>query len=146
AVLTIKKASIGFGGKSKAGFWQPVRLTIVAGAEGARGSLQLVVPDGDQVPVIYSDDTRGAIDLSPGEERTVLLYAKSGPIDSPIDARLVRTDGIVLWQQLLTADAANLRSTQELIVSLGPSLGLDEAAATIRRRGEAAVSTVQVTA
>src|SRR5689334_8303045 len=82
-VLTIKKSSVGFGGKLKAGFWQPVRLTIVAGDEGARGSLQLVVPDGDQVPVIYRDDARRAIDLNPGQEQTVLLYAKSGPIDAP---------------------------------------------------------------
>src|SRR3954469_4408571 len=28
-ILTIKKATIGFAGKFKAGFWQPVRLTIV---------------------------------------------------------------------------------------------------------------------
>ena len=79
-----------------------VPLTIVAGAEGARGSLQLVVPDGDQVPVIYSDDTRGAIDLSPGEERTVLLYAKSGPIDSPRFARC--RCRIRIWRSLNSRD------------------------------------------
>ena len=51
-VLTIKKVSVGFGGKFKAGFWQPVRVTVVAGAAGAQGRLELVVPDGDQVPVV----------------------------------------------------------------------------------------------
>src|SRR6185312_9719703 len=75
-LLTIKQASLGFGGKFKAGFWQPVRLTVVAGEAGARGTLELIVPDGDQTPVVYRDSQRGEINLSAGQEQSVLLYAK----------------------------------------------------------------------
>src|SRR5438105_4567479 len=88
-LLTIKAASIGFGGAFKAGFWQPVRLTVTAGAAGARGRLELVVPDGDQVPVVYRDSAHGELDLNPGQEQTIMLYAKSGPVDSPFSLRLV---------------------------------------------------------
>src|SRR5262245_52424438 len=95
-LLTIKAASIGFGGKFKAGFWQPVRLTVVAGPEGARGRLELVVADGDQAPVVYRDDQRGQIDLNADGEQSVLLYAKSGPIAAAFTVRLV-DEGMVVW-------------------------------------------------
>jgi hypothetical protein len=136
--LTVKTASIGFGGKFKAGFWQPVRLTVVAGPEGARGQLELVVLDGDQAPVVYRDDLRGQIDLQSNQEHSLLLYAKSGPIAAGITVRLV-DQGIVVWSHDISLRGAALRSTQELIVGIGPSAGLEEAAATIRRRGDAAV-------
>src|SRR5207253_4812564 len=87
--LTIKSATVGFGGKFKAGFWQPVRLTVIAGPAGARGRLELQVTDGDQAPVVYRDESRGAVDLSPGEETTTHLYCKSGPIAAPITVRLI---------------------------------------------------------
>src|SRR5947207_7495712 len=60
-VLTVKSATVGFGGKFKAGFWQPVRLTVVAGPKGAKGRLELQIADGDQAPVVYRDESRGAI-------------------------------------------------------------------------------------
>src|SRR5689334_9009389 len=59
--LTLKTAKIGFGGKFKAGFWQPVRLTVVAGSLGARGRLELMISDGDQAPVVYYDSSRGDV-------------------------------------------------------------------------------------
>ena len=33
---------------------------VVAGTAGAHGHLELMVPDGDQVPVIYRDSDRGS--------------------------------------------------------------------------------------
>ena len=53
-VLTLKSAAVGFGGKFKAGFWQPVWLTLVAGSAGGSGQLELVVADGDQTPAVFS--------------------------------------------------------------------------------------------
>src|SRR5207249_9548449 len=57
--------------------------------------------------------------------------------------RLINTSGGVSWSQRLVGVNA-LRSTQELAVGLGPSMGLGEAAATIRRRGDAGINTVQI--
>src|SRR5262245_11005815 len=144
-VLTVKSATVGFGGKFKAGFWQPVRLKVAAGPDGARGRLELQAPDGDQAPVVYRDEARGLIDLSAGEETTTLLYFKSGPITSPISLRLMANDTVV-WSQDLFVSPPALRSTQELVVGVGPPIGLDDAAATIRRRADSAVQVAQVTA
>jgi len=142
-VLTVKSATVGFGGKFKAGFWQPVRLTVIAGPEGAQGRLELQVADGDQAPAVYRDESRGAIDLSPGEETTTHLYCKSGPIAAPMSVRLVRGGGVIWSAELLVSPPA-LRSTQELVVGIGPPVGLEEAAATIRRRPDSAVQIAQV--
>src|SRR5688572_28745743 len=68
-VLTVKKASVGFGGKFKAGFWQPLLVTVAAGPSGARGRLDVVVPDGDQMPARFMDARRGELNLAAGEER-----------------------------------------------------------------------------
>src|SRR4051794_35586475 len=73
-VLAIRDATIGFGGRFKSGFWQPVRLAVVAGAGGARGRLELIGLDGDQVPVVYRDESVGRIDLNAEQETTVHLY------------------------------------------------------------------------
>src|SRR5687768_9722928 len=73
ARLTVKAASVGIGGKFKAGFWQPVRLTVVAGQQGAKGRVELVVPDGDQSPVVYGNEQLAELDLAAGEEAKLLL-------------------------------------------------------------------------
>jgi hypothetical protein len=134
-VLTLKSATIGFGGKFKAGFWQPVWLTLVAGSAGARGQLELVVADGDQTPAVFFDAERGSIDLSVGSERTILLYCKSGPATAAITARLVDGNRVV-WSQELEGSRPLLHSTQEFIVGLGAPAGLEDAVATIRRQAE----------
>jgi hypothetical protein len=144
ALLTIKEASVGFGGKFKAGYWQPVHLRLTAGPSGARGALELLVADGDQAPTAYLDPTRGRLDLAPGEERSVLLYAKSGPISAPITVQLKDAAGVI-WSQQLSSLAA-LRSTQEWMVSLGPPLGLEEASSSLRRRSDGLAVAVNVRA
>ena len=144
-MLTIEKATAGFGGKLKAGFWQPVRMTIIAGPQGAAGRLEVIVPDGDQVPVVYRDRDRGQINLAAGQRQTLLLYAKSGPVDVPFAIRFTTAAG-GQWTRDLPSLAPKLRSTQEFVVGVGPPIGLDDAVATIRRRAEAAIQAAQVSA
>ncbi len=136
-VLTVKSAIFGFGGKFKAGFWQPVRVTVVAGRDGAKGRLELEASDGDQAPVVYRDESIGAIELGPEEETTTHLYCKSGPIAAPMSMRLI-ANGNVVWSHELSISPPAMRSTQELIVGVGPPVGLEEAALTIRRRADSA--------
>jgi hypothetical protein len=134
-VLTIKDAKVGFGGKFKAGFWQPVWLTLVAGPGGVRGQLELVVADGDQTPAVFQDTERGLLDLAAGSEKTILLYCKSGPATAAITARLVH-DNKVVWSQEIGGSRPLLHSTQEFVVGLGAPAGLEDAVATIRRQAE----------
>jgi hypothetical protein len=144
-LLQVKDAAVGFGSKFKPGFWQPVRLTIVAGAAAVRGKLEVVVPDGDQTPAVYHDAARVEIDLAPGEERSLLLYGKSGPIDVPFEVRLVNAAGVA-WSQAIESQRPTLRSTQGLIVGVGPPIGLAEAVNSIRRRADNPPETVSVRA
>jgi hypothetical protein len=136
-LLTLQAASVGVGGQYKSGYWNPVRLTVAAGPQGAKGELVLVIPDGDRVPVLYADELRGAIDLASGEAATVLLYGKSGPVGVPMRVEL-RDGGRALWSHELREPlVARARpSTQELIVAAGPPVGIEQAIATIRRPAE----------
>jgi hypothetical protein len=143
-LLAIQAASVGFGGKFKAGFWQPVRLTLAARSQAVRGRLELVVPDGDQVPVVYGNEQAGEFSLAAGEKAEVLLYAKTGPIAAPIRVQL-RSDGRVVWSQNLSPLVGPaLVATQELTVGLGPPIGLEEAVAAIRRQPALALAVAQV--
>jgi len=144
-VLTIRDATIGFGGRFKSGFWQPVRLTVVAGSGGARGRLELLGLDGDQVPVAYRDEAAGEINLKAEEETTLQLYFKSGPIATPIRARLM-DGGTTVWSDELRVSAPALPSTQHLVVQLGAAMGIEEAAATIRRRADSALAIARLSA
>jgi len=134
--------SIGFGGKFKSGFWQPVWVTLTAGKFGAQGRLELVAADGDQTPVIYTDPQAAELVLGNWQQSTILLYAKSGPISSPIKAQF-RMRGQVVWQKELATPT--LGATHELVVGIGPDAGLAQAAATLKRRPEATLATAQVT-
>ena len=86
-LLAIKAASVGFGGKFKPGYWQPVRLTLVAGSRPVRGKLELVVPDGDQVPVVYGNEQAGAI-VWPSLQDTLGLQGLDGIVSYPVKANL----------------------------------------------------------
>jgi len=143
-LLTVKSASVGFGGQFKAGFWQPVRLTLAAGTAAVNGTLELVVADSDQAPVVYTDQLE-TLELAAGEERSVLLYAKSGPVNTRWRVQLRGATGIAWSQDISPLDKPPLNSTQELVVGIGPPLGLEEAVATIRRRAENAIRAAVVT-
>jgi hypothetical protein len=140
-LLTVKSSSIGFGGKFKSGFWQPVRATLVAGQAPVRGRLEVVAADGDQTPVIYANEQASELNLSPQQETTVLLYAKSGPVAAPLVLQLRSAAG-VLWSQNLATPS--IGASQEFVVGIGPAAGLEDTAAVSRRRSESTLVTAQV--
>ncbi|MEX2176692.1 MAG: hypothetical protein WD872_20160 [Pirellulaceae bacterium] len=141
--LSIELATVGIGNQCKAGFWAPIWLRIKAGPQGARGQLEIVVPDGDGVPVVFSDSKDTAIDLSAGEQLSLLRYAKIGPVAAPITVRL-RGPSQTLWSLALAGLPSRLKATQELVVGIGPAVGLPEAIATLRRAPELRLASVQI--
>jgi hypothetical protein len=139
-LLTIKQAEIGFGGSYRSGFWAPISLTLVAPSNPARGEVQLIAPDGDNVPVVFfAADKAGSspsrIQLQPGQEVTVHSYLKVGPQKGRISARLIDPEsGKVLWQARLPSNLpAPLSSTTPLVVTLGSSVGVEDALKFTRR-------------
>lgn len=136
ATLTVTSVELGLGGKFKSGFWQPVWVTLRAGKAAVEGQLEVVVADSDQTPAIYADQPHGRVTLSPRQEGRYLLYARSGPVASPVTLQLRQGQSIV-WSHTVTAAPQDaVRSTQPLVVGVGGSAGLDEAASTLRRIDE----------
>src|SRR5262249_20331190 len=65
------------------------------------------------------------------------------PLASAYMLRLQDSTGTI-WSSEITPRPAPLRSTQELVVGLGPLIGLDAAIATTRRRADLAVQSATV--
>ncbi len=141
--LTVESARVGVGGVSKAGFWTPIWLELKAGDLDATGALEIVIPDGDNVPVIYGGDNN-KIALQPNERATILHYAKMGRENATVHVRLKHGEQIV-WSQELTGLPARLAATQELIVGIGDDVKLKEAIAGSRRSPEHSQVVAQTT-
>ena len=141
--LSVTSAKVGVGGRCKSGFWAPIRFDLKAGAGGARGRLEIVIADGDHVPVIYADDAAAPLALKQGEDARVLRYAKIGPLAAAIRVQL-RDGERIVWSQELPGLPARLAATQELVVGVGPSVDLAAAVATIKRPAELALAAVQL--
>lgn len=144
ADLAITKASIGPGGRFKSGFWNPVWLTVQAGPQGAQGKLEVIIPDGDQVPVIYGEQAHGELQLAVGQEASILLYAKTGPLNAPVRVQLRGEAGVVWSQDISRLLTEPLLPTQELVVSIGPPVDLESVQAIVKRPNAVAMAVAQV--
>jgi hypothetical protein len=151
SLLTIKNAEIGFGGRYRSGHWTPVTLTLFANKTPVAGQLQLIAPDGDNVPVVFfaSDDDYSfcRIQLDAGKEVTLHSYVKAGPQKSRLSARLVDPgSGRVLWQsRLLESTSSPLSATTPLVVTIGKSVGVEDALKFTRRNEAGALVAAEAT-
>jgi hypothetical protein len=136
--LQVESAVAGFGGVYKAGYWTQILLELKAGPEGAVGRLNLLTEDGDGVPVIFPAVLAAELKLNANETKTVRLYGKAGPQRSHWRAQL-RTgdDDRVIWSQRLDVPPPQ-QATRELLVTIGPALGVAEAAGLNKRMEEVA--------
>ena len=144
SLLSIKHADIGFAGKYKSGLWTPVSLTLAAGKSPVSGELQLIAPDGDNVPAVFfaadgnATSSSRSLRLEPGKEAVAICYAKVGPLRSRLRARLFEPrTGKVLWEYRLPESLPEpLSATTPLVVTLGSSVGVEDALRFIRRSEE----------
>jgi hypothetical protein len=141
--VEITAARVGIGGLTKAGFWAPIWLEVQGGPQGAEGQLEIVIPDGDNVPAIFPGPADELLKLAAGEKKSILRYAKIGRLSAPITVQLRGANGR-LWSQQLVDLPARLKATQELIVGLGPPIDLAATAATIKRPAEYALAAVEI--
>jgi hypothetical protein len=138
ALISVERVEIGFGGKYKSGYWTPVWLTLRAGPQAVRGDLTLEATDGDNVPVIFAAEPPAEINLAAGGTAAILRYVKFGPIRAPLAVLLKRDDKTIFRQELNRLVPAALLSTRELVVTLGPLAGIEEAISGVKRAEELA--------
>jgi len=144
---------VGFGGRYKVGHWAPVNIEVRGGTQSLSARLQLELPDGEGEPtrLLYSDaaaTTAGtelqqrAFPMAAGQTLPLSTVAKFGKLDgtlqvslfdgqTPLASRKFETDEAVDGQGLNTP----LFSTQELIVNLGPSAGIEPTRTEAGREG-----------
>ncbi|HVU87253.1 MAG TPA: hypothetical protein VHD36_08025 [Pirellulales bacterium] len=129
----VVKLRVGFDSRYKLGHWTPVEVTFDGATEAITGQVRLILPDGDGVPSVVTASR--PVQLLPGRPTAVLLYAKFGRALGDLrvqfqadDKNLVdeifdnhpRPDGLAL--------PAPLGDQEKLIVTLGASIGAEEAA------------------
>jgi hypothetical protein len=151
SLLSIQHAGIGFGGTYRSGFWTPVTLTLVARDAPVTGVLQLIAPDGDNVPVVYfasneADTSSRRIQLDAGKKSTYRSYVKVGPKNGRLSARLIDpASGKILWQSPLPESLPPpLSATTPLVVTLGSSVGIEDALKFTRRNEADALVAAEV--
>lgn len=131
ATARIELQRIGLGGKFKVGYWTPVWLAVTAGNEPISGHVELSTPDGEGVPVVFVADDAPAIEIDAHRTQVVLRYVKFGQLGGALTARLrsAADEEHVLFSASFSAGTlpTPLASTDELIVGLGPDIGLAEA-------------------
>ncbi|MGA2502106.1 MAG: hypothetical protein ABSH20_30550, partial [Tepidisphaeraceae bacterium] len=101
----IARVRVGFDGHYKAGLWTPVEVTLRGGDGEVEGQVTLTVPDGDGVPASVSSPSENPCRLTPGEEASVLLYARFGRVRSDLRVSYHNRDG-VLVEKLFQAGSA----------------------------------------
>ncbi len=133
----IKDVQIGFDGKYRVGHWTPLRITIAGGSEDVRGRLEVTAPDSDGVRVTYADAGDRWVEVLGGNEVAVWQYVKFGRTRTDLTVRLV-DDGKERAERTFSHSEtpSPLSSTQEMIVSVGRPIGIEEALRK-RRRGQA---------
>ena len=135
---TIAQVRVGFEGRYKVGYWTPVEVTLRGGTESFTGAIQLFVPDGDGVQTRVATLETSPVQTVPGVATSpVVMYCKFGRTDGDLLVRFV-ADGKIRaereYRPGLGQDERHipyaLPSTDELILTLGPSVGIASAVAT----------------
>jgi len=126
---------VGLADSYRLGVWTPVELTLRAD-RAVDGRVEIVVPDGDGVPVCYATPADRPVRLAPGHTTHVVLDARFGRSAALLTARFccdakpiaerVFPGGLVTDEHVLVPPALDLE--ERLLVAVGPGgVGLSEA-------------------
>jgi hypothetical protein len=132
-----KSVRIGFDGKYKVGHWTPVSVTLVGGHRPDSVQLELIVLDGDGVRTKFAPVESPAIQLPAETETSVLGYVKFGRVNSGLTVTLRGSDGaVVTSREFSSSDLPHAAlATNELVVTAGQSIGVEDAISSRRRSG-----------
>ena len=138
----IADVKVGLGQRFKPGHWTPVRVTLESGEASLAGTLRLTTLDSDGVPVRYITDQEFSIPS--GESRMVSGYVRFGALNPRLTVEVLVDGQAVLKRKLDVSDVGEgVQSTDYLVVTLGASLGVEDAA-NEKLKGEYAYHAVTV--
>lgn len=151
AGVQIVDVSVGFRGVYKVGLWTPVTVTLQGGKTAVTGHVRAVVPDGDGLPSRVTSAKPYLV--APGETVPVMLYVRFGRIESDLKVEFVDLkSGDVFARRVLDSlrdpEQGGLRwalfSGQELYVSLGGAVGVEDAIRLQHRSSTEAIEHVML--
>jgi hypothetical protein len=131
---------VGLAGKYKVGHWTPVWITLAGGTTPTQVRLDVTTPDGDRVPVIFAETDAPPIALPANGEVVVQRYVKFGLAHGLVSVRVMNStqrDQLLARRTFASGELpAALPATQDLLLMLGPSIGIDDAVRKrLRERG-----------
>ena len=134
AAVRIESVRVGFNGVYKIGHWTPVWVTLSGAGQSVDVELRVSARDGEGVQAIFAGSPATRVHLNAGGKTTALQYVKGGRAGSGLTVRVVGDQGELASRTFSSGELAKAEpSTQELIVSLGPAAGVEDAARKTRR-------------
>ncbi len=111
-------------GRSRAGAWTPVAVTLKAGAKGAtlgEYRVRVETADAEELNCSYTAEVPA---MAGGAERTIHAYAVPGPDNAPFNVRLETADGrLVARQGNILRDQGNMLTEHDILfLTLGAGL------------------------
>jgi len=152
AAPRIARIDIGFGGHYKVGYFTPVRIDVTGGKRATTVSIELILPDGDGVPSRVMGRPDQTVRVLPGKTTSSLLFAKFGRQDGYLTVRLLAHGKRIdqrTYRAAITTDANQMadgfESTDTVICTLGPPLGIPRAGGRRRFDGSPETHIISLT-
>ena len=144
AELTVTKAAIGLGGKYKAGFWNPVWLTMQAGPQGRRAGWRLSFPTAIRFRCFWRPaGGQHRPGRRQGDEPAAVCQDRPAGRAGQRAACADRVGESKLWSQDISSLLAQpLLPTQELVVGIGPTGRSGRSRGNVKRPAGIALVTV----
>jgi hypothetical protein len=139
--VTIEKVAVGIGGKHKVGHWTPIKISVDATRQVA-GRFVLITTDSEGLTTRFADPAELVIPAGKSQQERLVQF---GHANAPLTIEFIPKEGSPL-RRTLTDDelSPGLNSTSELIVSLGPNIGLRQALAQRVYRNKRAFQVVEL--
>ena len=127
--------AVGYGGKYKVGCWTPVTVTIKGGDRDTKGRLIVTVPDSDGVPTRTALD--GELEFVPAGSKSIFRgYVKFGRAQGGAKVEFECEDGLRIIREFSSSQVPPaVLASQQLILSIGPDIGVQRAV-KLRRRSQ----------
>ncbi len=124
--VEVTEVQLGFAGLYKLGHWSPVAVTLRGDAIPASGRLIITAPDGEGMLCQFEDTQR--VSVGPTGEAVARSYFRSGRPQAKITVAFQsEAESTETPREVRIEPGQPVLATQQLVLVLGPPIGLDEA-------------------